>query len=784
MKRIRLITVLNDEDILFRQLHGVEKLSTLYRYEIDFLSPDPSLDISQLLATEACVQINQEGQTRFIYGVITQTEYIGLESLTSRYTIYRITLQPNLWYLTQTRDNRIYQEKTVPQIIQEVLDRYPFKVKFHLVESYHQWQYCVQFDESNFDFISRLMEKEGIYYWFEHKESECILVLADNMAAHKSIDNASGVRYCAPDSVTHQPEEHIYQWLPQVKICPNQASSNDFDFTRPLASLQSYSAIQQQSNYVLEQYHPLGNYRDPDDGERYVRVMLQSLSVPREMVSGRSNRVDLACARTFDLENYPDKSHNKRYLLCETELFIQESSGASDGGVQTHEQYIEIRFQALDRETPYKAPQLTPTPKANGPHTAIVVGPPGEEIWTDEYGRIKVQFHWDRDGQSNEHSSCWIRVSSPWAGGGFGGVQIPRARDEVIINFIGGHYDRPMVVGRVYNAANMPPINLPDDATKSGVQTRTKNGTPNNSNSMLFDDRKGQETMSFGAERDMDVLVKQNEHIDVDGSQTGRHGGNTDMAVTGTDDNIFKDASTEVNFADATRRVQGASNEFVTGPREHSIQGNSTITMQRGYVKTVEAGLADYTYGSGLTRFIIGPQTHQAQSDVKRSVSADETSQVLTSGYFQDVVAGPLKQSAQSIQNTTTANPAYVLANTKVAMQSTGQMCFSNPATVSFKTISFSQNNDFTFQLALLNSNHSDANQTSQSDLNLSLVVDSSAVGLSKVSNSGLKLGMTVANISLFAIRHNTTGLDLTIANGLKEKILTNMHLNGLKLNL
>lgn len=784
-KRIRVITALNDETILFRQLQGKESLSSLYYYEVELLSPNPALDLDALLATSMSVQIQaQQAQSRQISGVVTEAEFIGRESLTTRYYIYKFTLRPWLWYLTQTRDCRIYQEQTAVQIIQKILDKYPFQVDWRLLDSYRQWQYCVQFEESDFDFISRLMEKEGIYYWFEQRDQEHRLVLADHRGAHRAIANQETVRYYAPDRLVSAHENYIYAWLPQAQVGPSQVSSNDFDFTQPLSSLQAYSANQAQTQYILEQYQPLGNYVDPDDGERYVKISLQSLSVARQVSYGQSNCADLACGSTFTLANFPDQAANTTYLLTDVELLIQESSGASEGGVEAQEQRIEVNFTALHTDIDYRAPQITRTPKASGPHTAIVVGPAGEEIWTDEYGRIKVQFHWDRDGQNDENSSCWIRVSSPWAGSGFGGVQIPRVKDEVIINFIGGHYDRPMVVGRVYNASNMPAINLPEDATKSGVQTRTKNGNPNNANSMLFEDRKGQEQMSFGAERDMDVLVKQNEQIDVKGAQTGWHGGSTAMAVSGTDDNIFKDASTEDNLGDAIRTIQGASNEYVTGPRTHSIQGNSTIIMQRGYVKSVDSGLADYSYQSGLNRFVIGDQTHQAQSDVNRQVSADETSQVVTSGYFQNVVAGPLKQEAQQIQNTTTGTDAYVLANTKVDMQSAGNMCFHNPATVTCKTVSFSIKNNLKFELTLLQSNHQDSTYTSHNDFSLGLMIDSSAMGLARVSTTGMKLAASLTNISAYAIRHNTTGLDATISNRLTEKFMASMHVNGLKLNL
>lgn len=782
-KRIRVTTELGNDDVLCREIKGKENLSALFTYYVELLSPDPAVELEKLLASPLALHIEGTGYQRHIHGIVTEAEYLGRETLTSRYYIYRLTIQPLLWYLTQTRDSRIYQEKSAVDIIKAVLNKYPFEVEWRLLEDYRQWQYCVQYEESDFDFISRLMEKEGIYYWFEHTQDKHLLVIADYMQAHRPLESTERVKYYAPDRLVNPQEDSIYQWLAQTQISASQVSCNDFDFTRPLASLRAYSALSQQTECRLEQYQPLGNYVEYEEGEYYAKISLQSLSVPRRISSGRSNHANLACGYTFTLQNYPDTAQNKTYLLTEFELHIQESSGASEGGLTAQEQLIDVQFKALDITSLYRAPQSTPTPKASGPHTAIVVGPEGEEIWTDDYGRIKVQFHWDRLGQNNENSSCWVRVSSPWAGSGFGGVQIPRVKDEVIINFIGGFYDRPMVVGRVYNASNMPAINLPEEATKSGVQTRTKEGNPNNANSMMFEDKKGQEQMSFGAERDLDVLVKQNEQIDIQGSQAGWHGGATAMAVVGTDDNIFKDASTEDNLGDAIRTVKGASNEFVTGPRTHKIQGNSNIIMQRGYVKTVQSGLADYSYNSGLIRFILGDQTHQAKSDVTRSVSADETSQVVTSGYYQSVVGGPLKQSAQRIQNTTTGSDAYVLAQTKVLLQSVGNMCFRNPATVTCQTKNFSIKNEFEFDLGLFKSLVSNEHQSSTPALNIGLIGDSSSMGVASISNTGMKFGMTVGNISAYAMRFNLTGADFTIVNGLKEKVLSNMHINGLKLN-
>ncbi len=753
---IQAATIKGPSHFLFRQLQGQESLSTLFEYTVDLVADNPGEDIESLLGSPLTVTIRTDAGARHISGIITDAQFIGKESQTSSYYIYRFTLHPWLWYLSQTSDCRIFQDQTALTIIRQILAKYPFEVDYSLLESYRKWQYCVQFRESDFHFISRLMEMEGIYYWFRHEEGKHTLVLADDASSHRPIEEGSDIPYLSPDRLVRARVAHIDEWKPSRHIRPSAYATVDFDFNKPNASLDVQRRIQSPAGRDLEIYDPIGGYAEPEDGDHYARVGLEAMAADNECIIGHADHAGLAAGAVFSLKNHPEQVQNRKYLVVQTQFFLKEAPATSSGGVPLWEHRIDVNFTAIPDTVQYRAARITPVAKAAGPQTAIVTGPAGERIWTDMYGRIKVQFHWDRDGMRNDQSSCWIRVSSPWAGGGFGGVQIPRVNDEVVVNFVGGFLDRPIVVGRVYNASNMPAINLPADATQSGVKTRSKEGGPDNANHMLFEDRPGQEKLSFGAEKDLDTLVKNNENLSVIGSQTGSHGGTTAMSVGGRDDNIFKGSSIESNGADHTRTITGISNEIVNGTRKHSVGGSAKTTMGRGLIRSVNGGQATLNYNGGRSRIVETDYSHTATSQVNRTVNGSESSSV-ASNYYKEAKGGHLSMKAGSVDMTARGGNAQLNARTGITMQAGGNHSLSNPSMLDHTCQVHTEKHDFSFKAKLMK-NSTAATYTSNGVININLYGLSSTMASTATRMSAIGLVGAPLHEDMEAIRVDISG--------------------------
>ncbi len=496
----------------FRQMSGSEGLSQLFDFDVELIADNYSLDLKSLLGKPITLEIETLSGSRYLNGHVTRFELIGRENASSRYYIYKATVRPWLWYLTQTSDNKIFQQKSVPDVIKEVLSEYSFPFEMKLSGSYRNWEYCVQYQETDFAFVSRLMEHEGIYYYFKHENGQHTLVMTDDISSHNPTPGYDSIPYYGPDRLGKPQEEYISMWEVAAQITPDGYATVDYDFTKPSASLDAVSKRSGGSqNGNLEMFEWQGGYQEPDHGEQYSRIRLQELQSIQEQVRGIANARGIAPGNTFNLKNHPRASENREYLVVSVNYRMSVSGYATGTG---SEDFYEESFIALPATIQYRAPRITPIPRTHGPQTARVVGPEGEEIWTDKYGRIKVQFHWDRYGKKNENSSCWVRVSSPWAGGGFGGLQLPRIKDEVVVDFIGGCPDRPIVLGRVYNANNMPPVELPGKATISGFRSQSVFGDMSTTNLMYFDDTLGAELVALRSQ--MNMITKCLAQLDMD----------------------------------------------------------------------------------------------------------------------------------------------------------------------------------------------------------------------------------------------------------------------------
>ena len=522
------------DQLRFRSLSGREQISRLFEFRVSLLSESDSISAKSLLGQDLSVEVDlttekNGGGKRFLSGQVVQFSFAGRDG---DYFAYDAVLRPWLWLATRRSDFKIFQFKDVPAIVQEVLAPYGFTVVNKLTGSYRQWDYCVQYGESDFNFISRLLEAEGAYFYFEHAQGSHKLVLGDGIGSHSPLPQGPSTHpYYSGDRAAHvHDEDFIDGWRALEDIASGHFAADDYDFTKPKALLDTKQ--QQPAGHPQDSreiYDWPGGYTEVGDGENYARVRVEQLKAERELMHGAGNARNLAPGYLFNLTKYPRSDQNQQYLIEAADYRFEEnvyrsdggggSGAAGRGGIDSPTTY-RLSVQAVPSKLPYRSQRITPKPRTTGPQTAVVVGPPGEEIYTDEYGRVKVQFHWDRYGKMDENSSCWIRVSSPWAGSNYGGIHIPRIGQEVIVDFLNGDPDYPMITGRVYNAMQMPPWDLPANKTQSGFLTRsTKGGTPGHglhnspgtANAIRFEDMAGKEQLWLHAQKDQLTEVENDE---------------------------------------------------------------------------------------------------------------------------------------------------------------------------------------------------------------------------------------------------------------------------------
>lgn len=577
------------EGLLFWKLSGREALSDAFELTVQLLGTDARIDRKSLLGQPITVAIPTQGLlsggTRFLNGKITKVGVHSQELNGTRYAVYSVVMEPDLWPMKRDRNLRIFQSQTVVQIIKTLLGEYSVNVEDRLTGSYRVWEYCVQYQESSFAFISRLMELEGMYYFFRHEQDKHTLVLADSAQQHQPFAGYASIPYHVTPSGGSTSEEGISLWALQDQVTPGIYSTDDYDFRKPNAwMLQARQNPASPSPGQIDVYDWPGHFVEHDHGEYYARIRQEVWQVEHQQISGVGTAIGIAPGNTFTLVNAPFFSDNGEYLTVEANYALEENSYATGSEGSTNHS---IGFTVIPSEVTYRAQPETPWPRTHGPQTAKVVGPKGESIWTDKYGRIKVKFHWDRLAKGDDSSSCWVRVSSAWAGQGYGGVQIPRVGDEVVIDFINGDPDRPIVTGRVYNEASMPPWALPAAATQMGFLSRTKDGSAETANALRFEDKAGEEQLWIQAQKNMDTNVKNDETHAVGGNRTIAVQKAYDSTVSGSYDQKTQWSRTELVGGHYTLKTQGAITlasaqmiRLVAGGSVLTLLENGTISLQ------------------------------------------------------------------------------------------------------------------------------------------------------------------------------------------------------------
>ena len=504
----RITVQLPVEGLLFWKLGGTEALSSAFEITVQLLSTDARIERKALLGQPITVTIPTQNLmgTRYLNGKITKVSVSSTELSGTRYAVYSLVMEPDLWPMKRDKNLRIFQSQTVVQIVKTLFSEYNVTVEDKLTGNYRVWEYCVQYQESSFNFISRLMELEGIYYFFRHEADKHTLVLMDSAQQHQPFPGYEAIPYHVTPSGGSTSTEGISLWSLEDKVTPGIYSIDDYDFRKPNAWMfQARQNPSSPSPGQIDVYDWPGHFVDHGHGEFYAKIRQEVWQAEHQQITASGTALGLAPGSTFTLLNAPFFSDNGEYLTIQADYYFEENTYASGGGGSTTHS-VDIRM--LPSGVTFRAPPVTEWPRTHGPQTAKVVGPKGESIWTDKYGRIKVKFHWDRLAKGDDTSSCWVRVSSAWAGQGFGGVQIPRVNDEVVIDFINGDPDRPIVTGRVYNEASMPPWALPASATQMGFLSRSKDGSPDNANALRFEDKAGEEQVWIQAQKNMDTQVK------------------------------------------------------------------------------------------------------------------------------------------------------------------------------------------------------------------------------------------------------------------------------------
>lgn len=613
-REVSVTSPLGTDVLLFDRMSGSERLGRLFEYRVQLLSTRPDLEIAGVLGKTMGVHLNlPSGELRHFNGIVTRFASAGWHGSLAR---YEATLRPSLWLLTRSSNCRIFQDMSVLDIVKAVCQGdsvYGGLIDLDtsaLSGNYETMTYCVQYRETDFNFVSRLLEEAGIYYYFEHYIDKHTMVLSDSYGAHQPLPGYASVLFSGEEGRRIVDQEAVYGWAAGGEIQSSVYVLDDFDFEKAGASTSGGlrvnstipAAFDQQS---FEMYDYPGRYALAANGTVLARGRMESLHGQCEEIVGDTNARGLSPGGLFKLENHPREDQNREFLVTASQLEIVGEGYAS--GSETPLEFKCV-FHAVGKEHGYRPPRVMARPVVQGPQTAMVVGKAGEEVWTDKYGRIKVQFHWDRDGKHNEESSCWVRVQQAWAGAGWGSMFIPRVGMEVVVSFLEGDPDRPLVTGCVYNSDAMPPYELPAEQTRSTIKSNTSKGGAG-FNEIRFEDKTDAEEIFVQAEKDFLRVVKNNDvlkvgfekkdkgdqtitimndrKLDVGGDQTTTIKGDQKVTVSKT---IVIEASTSIELKVGASSIKIEGGKITVKSAEIEVAADANAKVKAGAMMDVKAG--------------------------------------------------------------------------------------------------------------------------------------------------------------------------------------------------
>ena len=582
-----------------------EGINHLTATRIEFVSRDRAMELKEVVGCTMNLEVDGPNNvTRTFHGLCVSAEFLGLYQ---GFGHFAAEVRPWLWFLTRRRECKVYQAKSAPDIIQDILTDYGFwgHVERKLTGTYEPRDFCLQYRETDLDFVHRLMEEEGIYYFFTDEGTTEKMVLADAINAHKpTVGDAKIPFHFRSTDHNLKNKAHIYEWSAVEAATSGKMTLNDYDFERPKVDLKAVSAIPKGSHSQAnhEMYAYPGHYRDTALGKRYARVRMEAEAARHQTWKGAGNIRTLGVGQTFKIDGHPRGKDVGEYMVTRATHYMQIEGepGAPlgegsvlgkqlDFGADNTDHYRCV-IEAVPKSEQYRAPLVTPWPEISSIHTAVVVGPAGEEIHTDKYGRVRVQFHWDREGKKDDKSSVWVRTMMPWTGKNWGMIAIPRIGQEVVVQFEEGNPDRPMVVGMLYNADTMPPYALPDNMTQSGIKTNSTKGG-GGFNELMMEDKKGSELVRFQAEKDYTQIVKNNARITVGVEK--KDAGNMDLTVHANLTETVKTGHHSFTVASGQQTIK------IKKDKTETIEGGSTLTVTDDVKSTVKMGNVSETVEMG-----------------------------------------------------------------------------------------------------------------------------------------------------------------------------------------
>ena len=612
------------DKLLPASFSGSERLGQLFSYRLKLLSKDGAIDLLGLLGSSMTVKLETDGYTRHFNGMVAEASQTGYENFKNeRYAEYSVSLVPKAWLLQQKSDCRIYTNQSVPDIVKAVLAEIGYSdVKLSLSGSYAAREYCVQYREDYLNFISRLMEQEGIYYFFQHSAGVHTMVLADALGAHASTSGFAELPYRpATASSSAAQEVAIHDFSAARSVHTLKYSLVDYDPLKPKTSLLAVETISNaEDNHAvdgLESFDYPGDHETVESGKHYAQVRLEALNVAQSQCTGSTTAFGLLTGALFKLKEFPRPELNKEYLVTASTVHVDNAeviSGAQGGDL------FNCHFSAIQSRQPFRTMPTALKPMVAGLQTAVVAGSDtAEDIAVDKYGRIQVTFHWNKPDKKNAHISCPVRVASSWAGKNWGAVHIPRVGQEVVISFLEGDPDRPLVIGSVYNADNMPPYSLPDNKTQSGIKSRShEGGAAADFNEIRFEDKKGSEELFLHAQKDMNDQTEEVKHdrktkvgnddkLDVTQNGTTTIGQKFKLSA-GTEIELVTGASSIVMKSDGSIEIKGV-NIKVTGSMGVKVEGQVEVGIKAGATMDIGAGASLKMHSDAILEVAGGAMT-------------------------------------------------------------------------------------------------------------------------------------------------------------------------------
>ena len=653
-------TPLGKDKLIFRHLQGNEKLSELFEYTVEAVSETNNLAFDNIVGKPVGVTLEfTNSYKRYIHGIataFTQAKSDKTPDAETHLTVYHVTLRPWFWFLTLTKNCQIFQNMSTPEIIKAIFKELGFSdFKDSLKGTYTKREYCVQYDETAFSFVCRLMEDDGIFYFFEHSESKHTLVLADDLSVHQNVIGYNKIRFWEIYESSN-PEDVIHKCFVSQQTLPAKYAIDDYHFETPSTDLKTEVTGKSTSKMRIYEYQGYqGGIDTTSAADKVANTRIQSFEWQKKILFGESYCIGFGAGGKFTLEKHPRKDLNAEYVIYALSISANLTEYSNS-------------FQAIPATVQFKPIVSTSKPRIAGLQTAVVTGPKGEEIYTDKYGRIKVQFHWDQKGKKDEQTTCFIRVNQSWAGKAWGRLFLPRIGQEVLVSFVNGDPDRPLVIGSVYNAEQTVPYALPANKTKSTLKTRsTLKGGTEDFNEIFFEDKKGEELFYQHAQKDMHIMVEHDRQKTVGNDEVNKIKKNRTTTIEEEHETLTVEKGNRfvyVKTGNETHEVKGTRSVKVTGNETHTNEANFTHEVKGNYKLKIMGTLAIEVTGNMTVKGSQNIQT-EAMLNIKNKAGVN----------FENEAGVSMKNKANvSIEN-----------NANVSIKSTANVSIENKASVMIK---------------------------------------------------------------------------------------------------